>query len=103
MKKFFLSLALLSSSSLFAVLSPLDESIVEIQAVLNNTKMKSLKTSESIQEIIRSEKGFLVITDNYQMQVDINYQPVTRPGPQTFELNFHAAVPLQGQGSSEEQ
>lgn len=96
MKKIALSLALLAAAPSFAALAPLNESIAEIQAILNNRTLRSsLKTSEAIQEIIRTEDGYLVITNNYQLQIDLKYLPADKPGPQKYELKFHEAVPLE--------
>lgn len=103
MKKFLLTLPLLAGTSLFAALSPLNESIVEIGAILKNPKLTdSLPTTENLQEIIRAENGYLVISDNYQMAVDIAYQPATQPGPQKFTLTFHSPEPLQQQAEYSE-
>lgn len=98
MKKFLLTLPLLAGTSLFAALSPLNESIAEMNAILKNPKLTdSLPTTETIQEFLRTENGFLLITDNYQMAVDLAYQPSTQPGPQKFSLTFHSPEPLQQQ------
>ncbi len=104
MKKFLLATAVISGSSLFAVLAPLHESIVEIETLLKDQRFaKSFKPSESIHEIMKTEKGYLVVTDNYQMEVDLTYLPSSRPGPQKFELNFRSPVPVQEVGESEEE
>jgi hypothetical protein len=95
MKKYLCILAMFASPA-FALLSPLNESLVELQALLKDPAMTAkLKTSETIQEIVKVEQGYLVITDNYQMQVDLTYQPMNRPGPQKFTLKFQDPVPLQ--------
>jgi len=106
MKKFLLTLPLLAGTSLFAALSPLNESIVEIGSILKDPRLTdSLPTTETLQEIIRAENGYLIISDNYQMAVDIAYQAATQPGPQKFKLTFHSPEPLQEQKeySSEEE
>lgn len=103
MKKFLLTAAVISGSSLFAILAPLHESIVEIETILKDQRFaKSFKPSESIQEIMKTENGYLIVTDNYQMDVELTYLPSNRPGPQKFELNFRSPVPVQEVGEESE-
>ncbi|MBJ7450095.1 MAG: hypothetical protein JHC93_07050 [Parachlamydiales bacterium] len=81
------------SQSAFALLSPLNQSIVEIKAVLDNQQFaKAIPSGEDIQDIIKIDSGYLIITDNYRLQVDVNYTPQDKMGPAKFNLSYHTAV-----------
>lgn len=90
---FFIFLA----STTFAALPPLAQSTRELQSLLADSRFyASLGSAEMIKEIIRTEKGFLVLTQNYAMRVGIKYgggdgQMI---GPIHFELEFQQPVDL---------
>ncbi len=86
------------ATSLFAVLPPLAQSTRELQALLTDAHLhEHLGSGELIQNIIRTESGYLVMTRNYLMRVDIQYHPneQKRVGPAVFELQFNKPVSLQ--------
>ena len=91
MKKFFLIASFIFlSHTAFALLSPLDQSIVEMKEILSSSELSlRLKNSESIQAIYRFEDGYVVMTDVVQMIVDIEVLPTDKPGPKQFKLHFH--------------
>ncbi len=94
MRKF---LFVLFASTAFAALPPLAQSRRELQAVLaDNRFYNSLGSAEMIQEIIRTNEGFLIFTQNYSMHVDVKYGGGDRRviGPIHFELEFHQPVNL---------
>jgi hypothetical protein len=89
MAQFFL---LFIVSSGFALLPPLAQSAREMQAILSDPRLyESLSSAEVIQEVMRNEAGYLVVTQNYTLQVDlrtISREPKNY-GPARFELEFH--------------
>lgn len=88
---FFICIA--SASGLFAVLPPLAQSSKEIKAILNDSQLyKDLGSGQVIQEIVRTEDGYVVRTQDYKLDVDVEYQPQSRPGPAQFTLHFHEPV-----------
>ncbi len=91
-------LFILLASTSFAALPPLAQSTRELQAVLSDNQFyQNLGGAELIKEIIRTEKGFLVLTQNYVMRVDVKYGSrgdQKMVGPVSFELEFHAPVDL---------
>lgn len=92
MKRFFL---LFFASSGFAILPPLAQSAQEIQALLIDPQLyEKLGSAAFIQEIIRNEKGYLIVTQNYSMQVDIQYMRREQPfcGPALFQFEFYEPV-----------
>lgn len=95
MKKLFF---ILIASASFAALPPLAQSTRELQAVLSNTQFyQNLGSAELIKDIIRTEQGFLVLTQNYAMRVDVKYGgrgDQKLAGPVPFELEFHAPIDL---------
>ncbi|HSX25672.1 MAG TPA: hypothetical protein VLE89_01525 [Chlamydiales bacterium] len=83
------------AGSAFAALPPLSQGVRELQAVLADPHLQDeLGSSERIQEIFRTENGYVVVTQNYQMRVDVQYQEMRRPGPIPFDLQFYPPVHL---------
>lgn len=85
------------ASTTFAALPPLAQSTRELQALLADTRLyESLGSAELIKDIIRTEKGYLVLTQNYAMRVDVKYGGGDRKviGPIHFELEFQQPVDL---------
>lgn len=94
MKKIFF---VLLASTTFAALPPLAQSTRELQALLSDGKFyESLGSAEPIKDIIRTDKGYLVLTQNYAMRVDVKYGGGDRKiiGPVHFELEFNPPVDL---------
>lgn len=89
MKKFcFLFLA----SSGFSLLPPLAQSVREIQTLVADRRLyDSLGSAEVIQEIVRNEAGYQVVTQHYTMQVDLRIIRTEKRicGPAQFEFEFH--------------
>ena len=76
--------------TLFALLSPLDQSITEIERILKDPHLKRyIQTSERIDKILRREKGYLILTDRHQLIVEVIYNPENLIGPKGFTLVFH--------------
>lgn len=89
----YLCLSLLFGSTLFGALPPLAQSIREMQAILGDSQMqKLLGSGESIQEMIRIETGYAVITTRYILHVDVEYQKPKFPGPIPFALHFYDPI-----------
>jgi len=96
MKKLFFTL--LASSTAFSALPPLAQSTRELQALLADSRFyQSLGSSEMVKDIIRTESGYLVLTQNYAMKVDIKYGGGDKRviGPIHFELEFQQPVNLE--------
>lgn len=95
MKKWFF---ILFASTTFAVLPPLAQSTREMQALLADSRFyDSLGSAEIVKDIIRTDKGYLVLTQNYALRVDVKYSGRSddqRVGPAKFELDFHQPVDL---------
>jgi hypothetical protein len=86
------------ASTAFTALPPLAQSTRELQAMLSDTRFyDSLGSAEYIQDIQRTEGGYLVTTPRYVMQVDVRYVRNERKiGPVPFELDFHQPLLLEG-------
>jgi hypothetical protein len=87
------------ASSTFAVLPPLAQSTREVQALLADGRFyDALGSAEQIKDIIRTDKGYLVLTENYAMRVDIKYGGGDKKiiGPLPFELQFYQPINLRG-------
>lgn len=79
----------------FAALAPLNEGVVEIKAILSNEKLyDAIGSGETIQKIQKTESGYVVITREHELVIDVKYLPVSHPGPQKFELHFNKPTPI---------
>jgi len=88
-------ISILFASTAFAALPPLAQSTQELQALLADSRFyEALGSSELVKEIIRTEKGYLILTQNYVMQVDLQYGGGKGVGPIPFQLEFHSPVDL---------
>ncbi len=82
------------STTLFGALPPLAQSVKELQALLADSHIQDLGSGEPILEIVKMDNGYLVISQNYSMQVDVIYKQMEQKkvGPAQFQLQFHAPV-----------
>ena len=86
---------ILLASTTFGALPPLAQSVRELQALLADGRLyEALGSAEVIQEIVKTERGYLVMTQNYSMEIDIKYGGGEKRiiGPVHFELEFHERV-----------
>lgn len=83
------------TSSLSAALPPLYATLSEYKSLLRNPELaEKIGSGEPIQEIKRTDNGFLVTTNKHNLNVDIVYEPQDNPGPAKFHFIFHDAEPL---------
>ncbi|MFC2049369.1 hypothetical protein ACFLR2_01695 [Chlamydiota bacterium] len=96
MKKWMMvGLMLLCSQPVFAILSPLNQSLEEITTLVHSAEIgKKIPQGQPILQIQRTQDGYLLYTKELQMQVDLQYLPSTYPGKQQFSLVFHTPTPL---------
>lgn len=92
MKKICFTAFLLIASQGFCILSPLNQSIREMNAVLDSFELRKLNQSEEIQEIIRTDSGFVVLTNDSVINISITYDSKTLIGPRQFNLHFEDPV-----------
>jgi hypothetical protein len=94
MKKL-LFLALVLSGSAYAALPPLAQGIREIDAIVTDPELyQLLGSSEAIQQVIKTEGGYAVLTRNYYLRVNVKYIPNQLIGPASFELRFSQPIDL---------
>lgn len=85
------------ASSSFALLPPLAQSSREIKALLTDAEFyDSLGSPEVVLDISRNDKGYLVVTQHYSMQVDVHYIVADQKfcGPAHFQFEFHRPIDL---------
>lgn len=86
------------ASTTFAALPPLAQGVRELQALLSDSRFyESLGSAELIKDIIRTETGYLVLTQHYAMRVDLKYGGSNDQkwvGPAQFQLEFQTPVDL---------
>lgn len=70
------------------LLPPWAQTKVEKEAIQKDPRLKDFIGEEKIIEIIKTEKGYVVITEKHQLDVAVNYIPRGYPGPAKFELEF---------------
>lgn len=96
MKTIILSLFLLLAQPAFALLSPLNQSVAELQDIVDSDDLtKKLPTSQKIESITAVDNGYIIHTQEYQMLIEVQYQPQNRPGPVHFQLIFHEPTKYQ--------
>lgn len=94
---------LLFASIGFCALPPMAQSVRELRALLDDHRFyTSLGSAEQIKDIIRSEKGYLILTQNYAMLVDVNYvrDDQRLMGPAQFEFEFQEPIQIRQRVSS---
>lgn len=78
-----------------ALLPPLYSSITEYKELINSQELgKKLDSGEAINDIERTDSGFLIITNKSKLVVDIIREKQDKPGPAKFRLEFHDKEPL---------
>lgn len=71
------------------LLSPLSQELVELKTLLQDPALEQLVGSgEIIQEIKKTENGYVLTTSKQKVFVNVNYTPINRPGPAQFKLSF---------------
>lgn len=99
MKKLLIVLFLLIAQSSFAILPPGAQSIDELKTIINDRELgKQLGYAEPIEQIVKTNGGYMILTPSKQLQVNVIYiqSPTKRIGPAEFEINFHEAMPRGG-------
>lgn len=71
-----------------ALLSPLNQSIVEIKEILESKELQNFVQQEAIQRIEKSQKGYDIRTENFEVKVEVLYLPIEHLGPHQFKLIF---------------
>ena len=92
MEKFIviLFLILMRMSSVHGLLPPFYESRRELVTLLEHPELaEKLPSGQVIELIKRTNKGYEIETPNYQLQVEVVYDPTGRIGPAAFQFLFH--------------
>ncbi len=91
MKKltFIAIVSLLAVTGLFAE-TTFEQRSKEIKSIVTNSKLSQLLTKgELIQQVTKTNKGYIIQTQNYKLNVDIVYGPSSRIGRSEFSIFFH--------------
>lgn len=91
MKKFGLTFGVLLAlqGPLYSLLPPLYQGIAELKAILDDKKLgQELGSGEVILDIRKTDHGYLIVTNQNELMVQVIYQPNRFPGPAHFELEF---------------
>ena len=95
MKKYVLICLMLIMSNAFCALSPFYQSTKEIESILTSPKLaKKLSSYDKIQNIIKSKDGYLIITQNNFLKVDLVPIPSKMVGPVKYKIIFYESVSL---------
>ena len=95
MKKILLIYSLIPGFA-FSALAPLSQSIREISAILSYPTLSDhLSVSSTVNDILKVDGGYLIITETQVLKVSIEYDKKKRIGAKKFTLNFESPMPLQ--------
>lgn len=84
-----------SHAIIFSALPPLYEDIAEIKAILDDQRLSHLlESGESIKEIKKGEKGYVIKTNRHKLYAKVIYKPNSMPGPAQFDIEFKTPKPL---------
>ncbi len=93
MKKIMITLILLCSIKAFAILPPFYHTTREIKTILDDPALhEKLGSAQMIQDIIKVDSGYVIITQDYFLQVAVEYQHSGKVGPGEFVLHFAEPV-----------
>lgn len=81
-------------STTFAILSPLYQGAREVKEMLSDPRMSWLGSEQRISEIIYGDQSYVIITQEYSMQVDVGYESKGQrwAGPGNLLLHFHRPI-----------
>jgi hypothetical protein len=98
MKKILIVLCLFIAQSAFALLPPAAQSIDELRVIINDNELgQRLGYAEPIEQIVKTESGYLILTPSKQLEVSVLYIPNKKKiGPAQFNIKFQNAVPRNG-------
>jgi len=84
----------LLTTSVYAALPPFAQSTKEIKTLLSEPHLQQLLGSaEPIRHIIRTETGYLLVTNQYTLTVDITYGSTHGiAGPVPFSFTYHEPI-----------
>ena len=101
MRKIFFLGAVLLSVNIFSVLSPFYQSSKEIESILSDSRLaKKLTPYDQIYNIVKSEEGYLIITQNSFLKVDVVPIPSKMVGPVKYKIIFHDPISLKNKEAS---
>lgn len=94
MKRLLLA-AFLLQGSLFAALPPYGQSVRELQSLVTDNQLyQILGDSEMIQDIVKTDQGYAILTKNVYIRATIHYSPEVKIGPVAFTFSFEKPIPL---------
>lgn len=89
MKKLIFTLLLFFTTAGFSLLSPYHQTVKELTTILNSEELhKKLGSSQSIKAFFKSQSGWDLATQKYQIHVEVEYLPTKKIGPLEFKLHF---------------
>lgn len=78
-----------------AALPPLYQTAREIKSLVSDDQLgERLQSGEVIERIEKNERGYLIVTNKNQLQVNIIYERAQRPGPVPYQLLFEEPIPI---------
>ena len=75
--------------NLEAVLSPLNQSAVEIKTIVEDKRLSEIfGESEEIENIRKTTHGYVITGIRHKVRVIVEYKKQNQPGSKPFELRF---------------
>ena len=101
MKKLLLGcfLFIITSSVGFAALPPFYQSAKELKDLLSDQRLaEKIGSGQVILDIIRTDKGYLIVTPRKRLDVEVLYHPPKYGvGPSQYEFYFHEPIQVEFQ------
>lgn len=83
-----LGLSLCLAAPAFSVLSPYYQRQTELNRLLHANELYESVRGEPILQVLKTEYGYLVLTENHTQHIKVHYLPSNFIGPTPFELEF---------------
>ncbi len=98
LKKCFIILMVTLAQIGSAALSPTSQALVEVQKIFSSQEVETAFGGPNfITACIKTPEGYLIQSDDQQMQVKVIYEPNKKIGPQQFHLEFGQIGPIEPQ------
>ena len=89
MKKFFILFLITFQFYSFSLLSPTAQSAVEVQRIFfSKEALEAFGDPSNIISCEKTETGYKIKSEDFQMDVKVIYEPSKKIGPKLFHLEF---------------
>lgn len=91
----FFAFLIMVAVPLFSALPPFVQRAREIETIVSDPALyQMLGSAEAIEQIVKVEGGYLILTRNFLVRAEVEYFSTRRPGPASYQIHFKEPVPL---------